>query len=147
MLNVRGWTHLNRLLMEDKTMTQAKHSKLWEGADSQLDYYKGDNMNKTGAKHTPTPWRVIDELRNSNKELLICGDEAVVCQINAYPHYNKGDADFIVRSVNSHEALVEACKKVTKRLCDMGDLSTFDNGRKLSSITLLTQALKQAEGK
>ena len=56
---------------------------------------------------------------------------------------------FIVRAVNSHEALVEACKDALVMLCDLADEVNQDNygllDRFREAKNTVEEALKQAE--
>lgn len=66
-------------------------------------------------KHTPTPWFIsakeqdgycINSLADEFNPLVAETVDFVPC----FGDDGKANADFIVRAVNSHEALVEACK-------------------------------------
>lgn len=64
------------------------------------------------SKHTPTPWR-LRQLVNRTFALYGQGEYEIV-----FPKANQDepdmDAAFIVKAVNSHEALVSALKKYVK---------------------------------
>lgn len=69
--------------------------------------------------HTPTPWRLatLDESDGWQDAPLILQEDG--CSIGemsrGFPHVNatagdRANAEFVVRAVNSHDALLAACK-------------------------------------
>ena len=59
-------------------------------------------------KHTPTPWRLG---RNGTDYCVFFGDEKFVADCEASDtDEDRANAAFIVRAVNSHQALVDALK-------------------------------------
>jgi hypothetical protein len=105
--------------------------------------------------HTPTPWRVRELIdrpdlfhvsaptpeghpyHGHTKEIEIMSDE----------HYptKRADAEFIVRAVNSHEALVEACNEAKKAL---EYLHVNDSDYSFpSTLSTINAAIKLAEGR
>ena len=73
--------------------------------------------------HTATPWKVIKTsdtkiVRQGNEQSTIgiwskdeCIDIAYL-RVGMASRVNESNAEFIVKAVNSHEALVEACKSL-----------------------------------
>lgn len=101
--------------------------------------------NKNEVKHTPTPWRQIngaifdttpwrlDQRRNTVPALFIPSPQQQDNEIN------KGNAAFIVRAVNSHEALLDAVKS---------GLLALESGAEPQYIKdKMRKAIAQAEGK
>ena len=75
-------------------------------------------MNKTTA--TARPWSLMDDEENAAKHVLhtkrylVAGNENYpdgVEIIAKFKDGNMADRDFIVKAVNSHEALLEACRE------------------------------------
>lgn len=110
-------------------------------------------MNTTQQPHTPTPWRsingaIFDTAYSSNhirKALAICGD------INAADKESenekaKANAEFIVRAVNSHEALLLAAKDALEVVANWYDNGQRDDVTRLL-IVKLTKAIAKAGGK
>lgn len=102
--------------------------------------------------HTPTPWKIIDtnnfdaagnrmhmtndyEIVDANNENVIKPSECIDMDIEV--------AEFIVRAVNSHEALLEALKIATEYV--KSDWKGTSTGKEL--IPKLEKAIAQAEGK
>ncbi len=74
---------------------------------------KKENKAKVSeASHTPTPWnndgRVI--FQNTTNGLT----KLRITEIQGHEDEAKADAEFIVRAVNSHEALLEVAKKLSE---------------------------------
>jgi len=71
---------------------------------------------ETQSKHTATPWKVDNKLKQ-----YVVADEVVGVRVG-YPilscctENEETNAEFIVRAVNSHEALVEACNDALELL-------------------------------
>jgi len=90
--------------------------------------------------HTPTPWKLTYYRTTDDKiiydTLVGPNGENIVSEF--YPDNNE-DAEFIVRAVNSHEALLEASKKVLSG-CKKSLL--FSPG----FLSKLEKAIAQAEG-
>lgn len=69
-------------------------------------------------KHTPTPWRYDPLYKNSalvvadqDNEVFPYQDMCIECHsANGGPEQNKSNAEFIVRAVNNHQALLDACR-------------------------------------
>lgn len=107
------------------------------------------------AGHTPTPWRVnaINEIIGEDLRLKKSGYNATSrlitnCQtVPALDRYEEklidnANASFIVRCVNSHEELLEACKKARNGFYEDDDhLAMFD------AIKDIEKALTKAEKK
>jgi hypothetical protein len=88
------------------------------------------------SKHTPTPWHVRSVYPGRSNtpihQIAIGLDEDHICAIATI---NRGDrsrgerlanAEFIVRAVNNHEALYEACRKVVSWYEDSGTSDPVD---------------------
>lgn len=92
-------------------------------------------MNKQGA-HTPTPWSVWDKTKiyGPGEEIL-----TEVNNGNLGVEQDKANAAFIVRAVNSHERLIQACRHL------LNDLEY----RKLDTAGMgyARRAIAQAEGR
>lgn len=77
-------------------------------------------------KHTPTPWKIYDELGCGCREIgrwndcadqndPFCGKEDVCCTVGHYDDsVDLANASFIVRACNSHEVLVLALKQAIR---------------------------------
>lgn len=99
------------------------------------------NTNKE-TKHTPTPWHISDEHRIVDEQGGLVAD---VKYAKATTAEAMADAEFISRAVNSHEALLEAAKKVVKEYSALPI-----NGPEtviIKSIDDLQEAIAQAEGR
>lgn len=104
---------------------------------------------KTEVTHTPTPWKVKAPEDGFNLEPVILGGAdgiPVAMRVNSM-----ANAAFIVRAVNSHEALVGALK-TWKEFWDkmpkgqMGKLS-FDVGLFNDGFVKMNKALAKAESR
>ena len=62
------------------------------------------------ARHTPTPWRVVEADGKRN----VIWNSKVSEAISDDKEMTEANAEFIVRAVNSHEALVEALRGMVK---------------------------------
>ena len=75
------------------------------------------NENKTQeTKHAPTPWRIDGGTNNRGEQFIwtngnYFGGHAIACVYDRMKDA-KENAEFIVRAVNSHEALLESLKDV-----------------------------------
>lgn len=91
-------------------------------------------------KHTPTPWRVsYRATTDGNISYRIVGV--------TLDSLSKENAEFIVRAVNSHEALLDAVKKTMATIAD--DSVTDAQFRYLLNhehFHILANAIAQAEG-
>lgn len=97
------------------------------------------------AKHTPTPWRVVDDERTYNNGYMdlieVVGFDIVApddTQIVGSEGIDGGDvgaanADRIVLCVNNHDSLVAALTELLKRaerdICDPEDVPEIDFAR------------------
>lgn len=103
------------------------------------------------AAHVPTPWEIripypitiAEKKSNIGRHTILLkevgGDLQNILQCyDTSTHRAADNAAFIVRAVNSHEALLEAAKRVT-RMHTQGFLTTQD-------IVDLNEAIAQAEG-
>lgn len=106
-------------------------------------------MNKT--KHTPTPWKIgLDETFSPAKwdigfNSIENGEQAGVGYAKVAARcYTKEDAAFIVRAVNSHEALLDAAKRAEKFISE-----EFPHlkGAAYNMLGELRDAIAEAEGK
>jgi len=57
-------------------------------------------------EHTPTPWNVYPDC----DKIIVDSDDAMVCSVSGTAPSMHERRDFIVRAVNNHERLLEACK-------------------------------------
>lgn len=57
-------------------------------------------------KATARPWTI----RNKRSSLTIWGDISV-CLVSKYSNNHKANAELIVKAVNNHESLLEACEE------------------------------------
>lgn len=108
-----------------------------------LDAYKKSISKPT---HTPTPW--FTKKGSDEKEHEIFSDKGVF----EYPSYvghaeQAKDAKFIVRAVNSHEALLNACKVALERWGKMPMTAEIGTGVTKKVGDILLEAIAQAEGK
>src|SRR6185436_18843022 len=104
-------------------------------------YGMEENMQtETNVQHTPTPWHIQKRISGDQMfEIYTEGIEEVEAKVALA--FEKEDAAFIVRAVNSHEALVEAAKRVRSVLNDEGkEILT-----KAEMEQLLFEAIAQAE--
>lgn len=93
---------------------------------------------KTKTQHTPTPWKfqgenIVNGSRDGNFAIFAKG-EVIATAVG------KADAAFIVRAVNSHEALLGLLKQVLNHT-NVGEVC---GGALFVSIK---EAIAQAEGK
>lgn len=103
---------------------------------------------ETKTKHTPTPWKVMPY--GDGGTYIIGPDyKPMGTAIARVPLGNKkqdADAEFIVRCVNSHEALVEAVKNLPGIPHDfVGSFNEEDHSKDCRSCAL-QKALALAEG-
>jgi hypothetical protein len=93
-------------------------------------------------EHTPTPWRKI-----LAPTQIVTDDRIIANMVYGEYFQMQNDADFIVRAVNAHEALLEAAKNARNVLAALaiGDLK----GIKADSpaLQMLRDAIAKAEGK
>ena len=78
------------------------------------------------SEHTQGKWEVKPKLANGTRHfnIVVNMPEKVICQTNVpgfgglepSPREIKANADRICRCVNSHDELLEACKKVVSKL-------------------------------
>ena len=105
--------------------------------------------------HTPKPW-VIGKTRANDNQIEIVWEsgtkfynkKTVVCSVSPLSHYTQGNqeanAKHIVKCVNSHDALIEACKGAMgaiQRILDKHDPDSTE----YELVGVLNDALKQAE--
>lgn len=88
-------------------------------------------------KHTPTPWTVgmygaSADFRAIDIHAAVCKpDGALLATCGPFDEESKADAAFIVRAVNSHEALLDALKAVEENLAHVGLAGTVGILRKV----------------
>lgn len=121
--------------MKTKKHRHGSLPETWHSSD--------ENMDKClpKIKHTPTPWQVIKESQRHDYfgSLYIKAGKTVIANlVFQLDDSEKANAEFIVRAVNSHEALLEAARCA-------GD-ALVDGQHKDIAINLLRQAIAQAEG-
>ena len=97
-------------------------------------------------KHTPTPWKVA--LPVGNEPFVSNEGYVVVNKVGRMTDYERAklDADFIVRAVNSHEALILALKKMLA----YSDSRCADGSRTAMEASLadeVSDLIAEAEGK
>jgi hypothetical protein len=107
------------------------------------------------SKHTPAPWEVKDGSYNINGDHMkwIAGPDHIVIAMVTDKNLKDttrrdADAAFIVRAVNSHEALLAIAKAAERMM--YGHLDTArDEGEKTLGqlLTRHAPAIQQAEGK
>lgn len=90
-------------------------------------------------KHTPTPWRMEIEDEGfisifGSRLNQTCGDQVALTPMKK--DEDKANAEFILRAVNSHEALLAAAKHMRDTLEHQG-----------MTRILWNEAIAQAEGK
>jgi len=89
-------------------------------------------------QHTPTPWMVFEKAYFRS----ICTVGSVGSRKRIVKDISKENAEFIARAVNSHEALLEACKAVVVAI-------RLDGPKHIAWLNLATdieKLIKQAEG-
>jgi hypothetical protein len=101
--------------------------------------------------HTPPPWKAVKntcfweiqpETRADTDPYQI-GDVCASCPKNDVNELQKANADFIVRAVNNHDALVEALEDAEKALDLYGDKS---KGSIVSALNNARVTLAKAKG-
>ncbi len=70
-------------------------------------------------KHTPLPWIIFSDLEDGPVALLPAGRPGEICRFNQFMQNNQANAEFIVRAVNNHDALVEALRDADDALRGM----------------------------
>lgn len=63
------------------------------------------------SEHSKLPWGVAPEDDENGVSYIFDSDESTVCTLT------REDAEFIVRAVNSHDDLLEACKLFVTECC------------------------------
>lgn len=84
-------------------------------------------MNKTCTKHTPAPWKL------SADKWSIIGANGQNCDAN-----QEANTEYMLRAVNSHEALLEIVKNLRHR--------SFDPSFKGWDFEELDKVIEQADG-
>ena len=91
-------------------------------------------------KHTPIPWKL--EKHNSGLGVRIYHETRLFGQdMQFIGSQGEANASFIVKAVNSHEALVEACKYALNWINE--GHQKFDE---IHTRMMIEEALKQSEG-
>ena len=67
------------------------------------------------SKHTPTPWEFVFDASSGNSKLWSRPECIGIIYQQGTAESSKEDADFIVRAVNNHEALLAALEQAHKR--------------------------------
>lgn len=95
-------------------------------------------------KHTPTPWNIVTEKNYSSIENY--EEDVQICKIPLFGE-GKADAEFIVRAVNSHEALAAALRDLTSWF-KYAKKHGYENARELNPVYLeqAQAALAKAKG-
>jgi hypothetical protein len=100
-------------------------------------------MNKEKTQHTPTPWHVEESADHGiGKFRGIFGPDGFEI-VNQHGVLTKSDAAFIVRAVNSHEALLEAARYAFEYLSPKGDVKKDFSGH--NAMATLSRAIARAE--
>lgn len=94
---------------------------------------------KTQQTHTPTPWKVVNN--TIIVRLEYDGKDTVIGDIK-----KEEDAEIIVRTVNSHEALLSIAKEVLEACERGGDLQLGPKGRNAGLEDRLKQAIAMVDG-
>ena len=99
-------------------------------------------------EHTPTPWKIDD---NNSLPLGVIADNADgdgIAEIGKRNSENLANASFIVRAVNSHDALVAAVATAHELLTDSLRASADnDTADTIDAVLIeMNKALKLAEG-
>lgn len=90
-------------------------------------------MSETKHSHSPTPWSIGGVYGT----YVVDADRKIICEISI------ADTKFIVRAVNSHEALVAACEEALDFCNDIGD-GAPDAGSVPRTANFLTIGLRNA---
>lgn len=126
-----------------KTRTNRKYT--WEKHfDAMEEQMKKDKE----PRHTPTPWKV----RQDDQQLLITGDyETIIARLDIWKNEGKkqmeANAAFVIRAVNSHEALIESIQGLLAIIKD--DLPQLGNDLLEAEDAIIKKAentIAQAEG-
>ena len=90
------------------------------------------------SKHTPTPWEYVHESSDYGTGdptitfgfIQQCEDqEFIIASLIVDVPDGRANGEFIVRAVNSHDALVAALKEITEHYCALvnsGDAGSWD---------------------
>lgn len=92
---------------------------------------------KTKVMHTPTPWKVD---KNGPRNNIRDSEDCIIAHANTYYKEFESNAAFIVRSVNSHEELLDKLKKMVK-------VFTSGNSSQHEVRLLAIEAIAKAEVK
>lgn len=112
--------------------------------------YEFEQSNREGyqmkeiTEPTPRPWRVKDNcILGDDQRLVVCNNLE-----NEIEHDKESfaNADFIVKAVNAHDDLLEACKDIRKTMLDKSKMKVF-NHYLPSILSVLDNAIQKAEGK
>lgn len=100
----------------------------------------------TQTKHTPTPWYSNDDYADirDHRANLIMRKPSTKTSIYADIETAKANAAFIVKAVNSHEALVVALQACMERICEVDKEYEAEHS---PAFLKGVEALKQAGGK
>lgn len=93
---------------------------------------------KEKVEHTPTPWKIIPNYKSDGQYIKAGIQTLLETWIGEFS--SQDNATFIVRAVNSHEALLEAAK-LAKIQIHYG----YIDGKE-DVIKILDDAIKSAEG-
>ena len=96
----------------------------------------------TKVKHTETPWTVSANTIRAQSSLLLATIKEHL-ESNNVPQ--QANAEFIVRAVNNHELLLEACKEAKYNLSRRSETSQKWSINDQKVFELLEQAIQQAE--
>lgn len=70
-------------------------------------------MKREQQRHTPTPWRTQDKDNNTYPVSILAEDRIVAYVLEHFDDKSlaRTNAEYITQCVNSHEKLIEGCKK------------------------------------
>lgn len=93
-------------------------------------------------QHTATPWEVNGlEIQAKNKH------ETLIAEVYEENEFSKANAEFIVKAVNNHNALVEALKNSDKRIRELHALFNYKIEKSKLTLSDNERAIAKAEGR
>lgn len=103
------------------------------------------------SQHTPTPWSIEGKLNKHQEGLLITSRDglSIVCEMSGgLPFYEvEANAAFIVRAVNSHEALINALKEVSNAANVCAAHDQLNASYWFAKQKIVNEAIAQAEAR
>jgi len=116
-------------------------------------------------KHTPTPWHIRSYTNYKGFSIWEERGSKCVCErwdnLEGQQEINKANAEFIVRAVNSHQALLDACRQIangpfshdcphchkTDRYQVASEGIKFEHHKEDCPVRIAMTAIRLAEGK